>query len=121
MEKSFLIPPFFLFEGVSLDIFQGLSELEKYIEPQDLIDGVYHAFDSSGNILNFHIAEKEQKQLWNNAQIEVVSFDSATISIKKDIFLKFLQNSYLAYFKNEPTNLNRQKLIEALIQKCGFS
>ena len=44
MEKSFLIPPFFLFEGVSLDIFQGLSELEKYIEPQDLIDGVLPCF-----------------------------------------------------------------------------
>ena len=55
MEKSLLIPPFFLFEGVSLDILQGLSELEKYIEPQDLIDGIYYVFDSSGNILNFHI------------------------------------------------------------------
>lgn len=31
MEKPLLTPPFFLFEDVSLDIFQGLSELEKKI------------------------------------------------------------------------------------------
>ena len=41
MEKPLLTSPFFLFEDVSLDIFQGLSELEKKIEQQDLMDDVY--------------------------------------------------------------------------------
>lgn len=68
---------FFLFEDVSLDIFQGLSELEKKIEPQDLMDDVYRAFDSVGNILNFRIVEKEQKGFWVSTKIKTVVFDSA--------------------------------------------
>ena len=142
MEKPLLTPLFFLFEDVSLDIFQGLSELEKKIEPQDLMDDVYcfvilsqkikkiepqdlmddvyRAFDSVGNILNFRIVEKEQKRFWVSTKIKTVVFDSADMS-SDDLFLKCLQSSYQAYFETEPAGLDKRQLMETLIQKCGFS
>ncbi|CCI72477.1 hypothetical protein BN21_0442 [Neisseria meningitidis alpha704] len=120
MEKPLLTPPFFLFEDVSLDIFQGLSELEKKIEPQDLMDDVYRAFDSVGNILNFRIVEKEQKGFWVSTKIKTVVFDSADMS-SDDLFLKCLQSSYKAYFETEPAGLDKRQLMKTLIQKCGFS
>ena len=142
MEKPLLTPPFFLFEDVSLDIFQGLSELEKKIEPQDLMDDVYmkrlqkllklkiepqdlmddvyRAFDSVGNILNFRIVGKEQKGFWVSTKIKTVLFDSADMS-SDDLFLKCLQSSYQAYFETEPAGLDKRQLMETLIQKCGFS
>ncbi|HGG9328399.1 TPA: hypothetical protein ACJKCP_002028 [Neisseria meningitidis] len=120
MEKPLLTPPFFLFEDVSLDIFQGLSELEKKIEPQDLMDDVYRAFDSVGNILNFRIVEKEQKGFWVSTKIKTVVFDSADMS-SDDLFMKCLQSSYKAYFETEPAGLDKRQLMKTLIQKCGFS
>ena len=142
MEKPLLTPPFFLFEDVSLDIFQGLSELEKKIEQQDLMDDVYPcvlspvstpkieqqdlmddvypAFDSVGNILNFRIVEKEQKGFWVSTKIKTVVFDSADMS-SDDLFLKCLQSSYQAYFETEPAGLDKRQLMETLIQKCRFS
>ncbi|CNQ90534.1 TPA: hypothetical protein WLY73_001271 [Neisseria gonorrhoeae] len=120
MEKPLLTPPFFLFEDVSLDIFQGLSELEKKIEPQDLMDNVYRAFDSVGNILNFRIVEKEQKGFWVSTKIKTVVFDSADMP-SDDLFLKCLQSSYKAYSETEPAGLDKRQLMKTLIQKCGFS
>ncbi|HFB2458044.1 TPA: hypothetical protein ACE6JV_002111 [Neisseria gonorrhoeae] len=119
MEKP-LLTPFFLFEDVSLDIFQGLSELEKKIEPQDLMDDVYRAFDSVGNILNFRIVEKEQKGFWVSTKIKTVVFDSADMP-SDDLFLKCLQSSYKAYSETEPAGLDKRQLMKTLIQKCGFS
>ncbi|ACF28913.1 Conserved hypothetical protein [Neisseria gonorrhoeae NCCP11945] len=105
---------------MSLDIFQGLSELEKKIEPQDLMDDVYRAFDSVGNILNFRIVEKEQKGFWVSTKIKTVVFDSADMP-SDDLFLKCLQSSYKAYSETEPAGLDKRQLMKTLIQKCGFS
>lgn len=120
MERPLLTPPFFLFEDISVDIFQSLETLENKIEPQDWQNGGYQVFDSSGKRLIFHIVSSPKKWLCSTAQVEHVRFlridDNST-----DEFNYHLKKSYRAYLHKKDNDLNRQDLISQLIDTCGFS
>lgn len=120
MEKQVLSPPFFLFEGASLDIFAELAALEAYIEPQDWQDKIYQVFDSNGRKLIFHLNTETKRIFFSDVKIEHVRFKEAEISVDThDEFANCLKKAYQAYFGKNGNRLDSPKMLQLLIEKIG--
>lgn len=48
-----ITPPFLVFEGHDLSIYDSLDWIETDLEGVDVEDGIYEAFDSSGRVIRF--------------------------------------------------------------------
>ena len=53
-------PPFFVFEGLDLSIYDSLNEIEANLEGVDVEDGVYEAFDSMGRVIDLKATAVER-------------------------------------------------------------
>lgn len=119
MEKQILTPPFFLFEGLSLDIFSDMTTLEATIEPNDWQDNIYKAFDWDGKQLIFQVVA-ETKRVWlSDCKIDHTRFKRVQAS-RTDEFLYCLQQSYQAYFSEDCIELDCHELKQRLIKKLGI-
>ncbi len=45
-------PPFFVFEGLDLSIYDTLESIEENLEGVDVKDGIYQTFDSIGRVIH---------------------------------------------------------------------
>ena len=60
------IPPIFVWDSGSLDIFRSVPQAEDYVEPIDVENGVYEGFDAHGFCLRFSVVRcaEQSKGRW---------------------------------------------------------
>jgi len=50
-------PPIFVYEPNDLDVFESVRLAERYLEPPDVLDGAYSAYDSEGRLLKLGVSD----------------------------------------------------------------
>ncbi len=48
--------PIFVYETNNLDVFESVSAAERYVEPPDVLSGVFSAYDSEGRLLKLAVS-----------------------------------------------------------------
>lgn len=120
MERQILIPPFFVFESNSLDIFQTIDEIEKKIEPIDVLNNEYDIYDATGNILKFHVVKTRHHFLGLfNIMVDKVQFSHSLVSSKSELFMR-MQKTYAALDGSDPNNLEFEELANKLFDLLQF-
>lgn len=118
-----IIPPLFVFEQNSIDIFHNVQDLENKLESVDVENNTYQAFDSLGNLLELSVVNKEISFLWKfKYSIKAVKVSNSYPN-HQDILLEKLQVSYRKYSKQDDyfKNMNLEELQEKIIQICGYT
>lgn len=83
-----ITPPLFIHEGGDLMIFETIDDAVRYIEPVDVIEGVYVGYDSQGMLLKF----KAQSQRYDQP-IEIVSAETEPTHQEelRDVLITYLR------------------------------
>lgn len=118
-----ILPPLFVFEQNSIDVFKNIQDLENKLEPVDVENNIYQAFDSLGNLLKLSVINKEVSILGKfKSHFKCVKVDGGYPNHQNDL-LKKLQVSYLQYSKQDDSfeNISLEELKEKIIQICGYT
>lgn len=118
-----ILPPLFVFEQNSIDIFHNIQDLENKLEPVDVENNAYQAFDSLGNLLELSVISKETRFLWKfTLSVKAVKVSNSYPNHQNDLLEK-LQVSYLQYSKQDGSfeNMTLKALQEKVIQLCGYT
>jgi hypothetical protein len=106
-------PPFFVFEGLDLSIYDSLNEIEANLEGVDVEGGLYEAFDSMGRVIGLKATGVKRGKFTvdiGKTHVETIAATSAGA----ERLSKLLHDHLLAFGRSVPNEAN----LHDLVLKC---
>jgi hypothetical protein len=66
-------PPIIIDENGDISFFETVKDVELYLEPIDVINGEYVAYDSEGHILQLNVERKDSANIFSSLETVVLS------------------------------------------------
>lgn len=66
-------PPIIIDENGDISFFETVKDVELYLEPVDVINGEYVAYDSEGHILQLNVERKVSSNIFSPSEAVVLS------------------------------------------------
>ena len=117
-------PPVIVVEHGDVNIFKSVQDAERYLEPIDVENSEFQAYDKEGNLLEIHVIEKERSSLFGKIKTKCVKVVDPGEKINRSEELKktlidFFKETGIYEFRDENEQLDR--LISKAVKIFGYT